>query len=125
MSLVPILNPTTTTVYEITIDGPEFVSIQTYPGMMMTPAGERVTGRHDTTKTRLRAVVQFADGSQNRNPLEGFVTDSARDAVLWASELASSGNFRRALEIPHAVLTTAFAQQDATLRAERDEWRQR
>lgn len=79
-------------------------------GMMMTPAGERVTGRHDTTKTRLRAVVQFADGSQNRNPLEGFVTDSARDAVLWASELASSGNFRRALEIPHAVLTTAFAQ---------------
>lgn len=79
-----------------------------------------LSGRQDERASGGLMAVETPDseGVISRVQVDGRVTDSARDAVLWASELAlgSKGEFRRPLEIPHAVILAALAN-DAHIRA--------
>lgn len=104
-------------VFDITVDA-EFVHIAWTAGRtFIRGSNEPRIGRQQPQP----AGVMFAqtdvdeDGEFTRTSLDGFVTDSASDALLWASELAGGGRegFRRAIEVDHAVIVAALAPAEA------------
>ncbi len=102
----------TVCVFSISVD-PEAVDVTWTPGRIYDVTARcYLTGRQEerAAGTLMAVHAPDAEGVISRVQLDGRVTDNARDAVLWASELAigSRGEFRRALEIPHAVILAAL-----------------
>lgn len=103
----------TACVFDITVDA-EFVHIAWHPGRLFELGNDEpvVDQRRDARGSSLLVAQTEVDedGNFTRMPLDGYVTTSARDALLWASELAqgSKGEFRRAIEVDHCVVVAAL-----------------
>lgn len=100
-------------VFDITVDA-EFVHISWHPGRLFELGNdEPLTGRQSSAGRHLVAQTDIdEDGEFTRIQIDGCATDNARDALIWASELAqgSKGEFRRAIEASHAVIVAALTQ---------------
>jgi hypothetical protein len=101
--------------YEINIDAPDAVVITSHPGhLVRVVAGSatEVSGRQeaDHTDRSQLYVAQPPDptGAVTRMQLQGHATTSARDALLWASELAFASGGRLPLEVHHDVIVAAL-----------------
>jgi hypothetical protein len=103
-------------VFDITVEG-EFVSIAWHPGRLFELGNdEPIIGRRDARGSSLLCAQTDVDedGDFTRSQLDGYVTTSARDALLWASELAQgdgaaqTAGFRLAIEVDHAVVAAAL-----------------
>ena len=98
--------------FSITVDD-QFVAVTWHPGRIVKIGShEPLSGRQDATVQPLCAQTEpDGDGDFTRMQLDGHVTDTAADALRWASELASGrkGEMRRAIEVHHAVVVAALA----------------